>query len=86
MWLGTTLLSDALAVAAQSLVARSLAAGQPASARAVVARTAQLSGCLGLGLLGLLGAAHGQLPRVFSSDPLVLAAVRCPPASSLALP
>ena len=76
MWLGTTLLSDSLAVAAQSLVARSLAARQPAAARTVVRRTAQLSGALGVALLGGLGACHGLLPRAFSSDPAVLAAVR----------
>lgn len=75
-WLGTTLLSDALAVAAQALVARGLAARRPAAARAVVARTAQLAGALGLALLAALGAAAGALPRAFSSDPAVLAAVR----------
>jgi hypothetical protein len=76
VWLGTTLLSDALAVAAQALVARGLAARRPAAARAVVARTAQLAGALGLALLAALGAAAGALPRAFSSDPAVLAAVR----------
>ena len=78
VWLGTTLLSDSLAVAAQSLVARSLAAQQPAAARTVVSRTAQLSGALGFVLLGGLGACHSLLPRAFSSDPAVLAAVRFP--------
>ncbi|KAK9837240.1 hypothetical protein WJX81_001184 [Elliptochloris bilobata] len=76
VWLGTSLLSDSLAVAAQSLVARGLAAQQPATARAVVARTAQLSGALGFALLGGLGACHGLLPRLFSSDPAVLAAAQ----------
>jgi Na+-driven multidrug efflux pump len=72
LWLSSSLLSDALAVAAQSLVARSLAAGRPAEARQVVRRTAALALGLGVLLASLLALGAGPLPRVFSSDPAVL--------------
>jgi Na+-driven multidrug efflux pump len=74
-----SLLADALAVAAQSLMARDLGEGNVAGARHVAARVGSLS--LGLGLLLACGMAAGGrvLPAVFSSDPEVLRLVsgRC---------
>ncbi|KAG2428891.1 hypothetical protein HYH02_014213 [Chlamydomonas schloesseri] len=73
LWLACGLLADALAVAAQSLMARDLGAGSAAGARQVAGRVGGLSLGLGLALAGLMAAA-GQLglPAAFSSDPEVL--------------
>lgn len=80
LWLASSLLADSLAVAAQSLVARCLASGGDAGradARAVARRVTSLS--LGLGLALSAGLAAGAtalpLPRLFSSDPGVAAAL-----------
>jgi Na+-driven multidrug efflux pump len=48
VWLTSSLLADSLAVAAQSLIARNLAAGDKKAARAVAERSIQVcvrSGC-----------------------------------------
>ncbi|PNW70938.1 hypothetical protein CHLRE_17g739650v5 [Chlamydomonas reinhardtii] len=72
VWLSASLLADALAVAAQSLMARDLGAGCPRGAAQVARRVAELS--LGLGMILALGlaAGHRVLPRLFSKDPEVL--------------
>ncbi|KAI8469991.1 MAG: hypothetical protein J3K34DRAFT_521778 [Monoraphidium minutum] len=72
LWLASSLLSDALAVAAQSLVARSLAAGQPAAARRVIGRTVGMAAALGLVMAAAMAGGAGALPRLFTSDPGVL--------------
>ena len=70
LWLASSLLSDALAVAAQSLVARSLAAGEVAAARRVVARTVAWGAALGCAMAAALAAAGGggALQRLFTAD------------------
>jgi putative MATE family efflux protein len=78
LWLASSLLSDSLAVAAQSLIARSLATGSAAgraAAALVSRRILNLSFELGLTLAaGLtLGTVVFPLINVFSSDPGVLA-------------
>jgi putative MATE family efflux protein len=78
LWLASSLLSDSLAVAAQSLIARSLAAGTAAgraAAALVSRRILNLSIKLGLTLAaGLtIGTVVLPLTSVFSSDPAVLA-------------
>lgn len=75
LWLASSLLSDALAVAAQSLVARSLAAGEAPAARRVVARTVGMAAALGCGMAAVMAAGAGSVPGLFSSDPEVLALV-----------
>ncbi|PNH04415.1 MATE efflux family protein 3, chloroplastic [Tetrabaena socialis] len=74
LWLACALLADALAVTAQSLMARDLGAGSAVGARQVAARVNGLG--LGLGLLLAAGlAAAGLLaglPRLFTTDPQVL--------------
>jgi putative MATE family efflux protein len=77
LWLASSLLADSLAVAAQALLARSLAAGHPAATatgRLIVGRVLHLTMWLGVALaLGLTFGTHVlQLPRLFSSDPAVL--------------
>jgi putative MATE family efflux protein len=78
LWLASSLLSDSLAVAGQSLIARSLAAGTAAGrAAATLAsrRVLNLSFKLGFTLSAALtvGSVLFPLTRVFSSDPGVLA-------------
>lgn len=75
LWLFLALIVDALAIAAQALVARYLGASRPAEARAVSDRLL----LLGLGVGVLLGAAFWAsrhlLARLFSDDPVVVAQV-----------
>ncbi len=75
LWLASSLLSDALAVAAQSLVAASLAAGQPSRARRVVGRTVGMAAGLGMGMAAALAAGSGSIPALFTADPAVLGLV-----------
>jgi putative MATE family efflux protein len=78
LWLASSLLSDSLAVAAQSLIARSLATGTSAgraAAALVSRRSLNLSFKLGLILAAGLTLCTVVFPltRVFTSDPKVLA-------------
>lgn len=75
VWLASSLLSDSLAVAAQTLLARSLAAGQRDAAAAVARRTLQLSLVLGGVLCAALALGGGGVAQAFSSDPGVLRAL-----------
>lgn len=75
LWMASSLMADALAVAAQSLLARSLAAGQVRYGRKVVARTTGAALALGALLAMGLALVHQQLPRLFTADTQVLAAV-----------
>ena len=79
LWLSSSLLADSLAVAAQSLVARSLATPNPTAANrafasAVSRRVSSLSLALGVVLsIGLsVSTVTFPLTRMFSSDPAVL--------------
>jgi Na+-driven multidrug efflux pump len=72
VWLASSLLSDALAVAAQSLVARSLAAGDAPMARAVVGRSVGMAAGLGLAMAVALAAGRDAIPPLFTRDPAVL--------------
>ncbi len=76
LWLASSLLADALAVAAQSLMARDVGSGSLRGARQVAARVSSL--CLGLGLIlaAAMAAGGAVLPQLFSSDPAVLHLVR----------
>ena len=75
IWLASSLLADSVAVAAQTLLARSLAAGLRAPARAVVVRTLQAALALGAVLGVGLAVWGGAAARLFTSDPLVLASL-----------
>ena len=76
VWYLLALVVDALAVAAQALVARHLGADDPAAARAVARRLVQWGGAVGLALAGLVAALGGALPALFTGDPATLRAVR----------
>ncbi|ADI16064.1 MATE family efflux transporter [Truepera radiovictrix] len=75
LWLFLALVVDALAVAAQALVARYRGAGQPLRARAVADRL--LAWGFGVGLVLAAGFAlfAPVLPRLFTDDPAVVRAV-----------
>ena len=73
VWMASSLLADSLAIASQTLIASSLAAGQQIRARLIALRSVSLS--LGLGLLlGLiLFLGKDVIAAAFTSDPQVLA-------------
>ncbi len=75
LWMLLALIVDALAVAAQALVARHVGEGRPELARAVSDRLLTLGGAAGV-VLGLAFWAAGPwLPRLFTDDPVVILAV-----------
>jgi putative MATE family efflux protein len=78
LWLAASLLADSLAVAAQSLITRGLAAATPAArarARAVALRVSTLALALGAGLAAALAAAFSLFPvaHLFTRDAAVAA-------------
>jgi putative MATE family efflux protein len=76
LWVMLALVLDGFAIAGQALIATSLGAGRPDLARAD-ARRLTLYGLAGGALIGLgYLALAGPLPRVFTTDPAVLAEVR----------
>lgn len=72
VWLASSLLADSLAVASQTLLARSIAAGQQGVGRVVVQRTLQLATWLGCLLAAGLALGQRQIAGLFSGDPAVL--------------
>ena len=75
LWLFLALVVDALAIAAQALVARYVGEGRPHEARGVSDRLLGMGLALGL-LLGVgMWVGHGWLPRVFTDEPAVIALV-----------
>ena len=72
VWLASSLLADSLAVAAQTLLARSIAAGQQGVGRVVVRRTFQLAAWLGCLLAAGLAVGQRQIAALFTADPAVL--------------
>lgn len=76
LWMASSLLADALAVSAQTLLARSLAAGEARYGRRVVTRTTLFAAVLGAVLAAALAAAANAVPGLFSTDAAVLQAVR----------
>ena len=71
VWLASSLLADSLAIAAQSLVARNLAAGHVEHAVAVATRCLDLSLWLGFILALCVTVLSPFLPGLFTSDPAV---------------
>lgn len=76
VWLASSLLADSLAVAAQALMARSLASGDRAAARRVAWRCLGLSLALGLLLMGGLALGQDHIAALFTRDPAVLGCMR----------
>lgn len=75
LWGFMALMVDALAVAAQALVARHLGSGRSEEARAVSNRLLQWGLGVGLVLAAAFGVARPWLPRLFSDDPETIAKV-----------
>jgi putative MATE family efflux protein len=75
LWFFMSLVLDAVAIAAQSLVGAALGAGDAPRARALARQCARYGLVLGSAFGLLFAALAGVLPRVFTTDPAVLAAV-----------
>ncbi len=75
LWLFLALVVDALAIAAQALVAKTLGEGRPDEARAVSDRLLFLGLLTGVGLAAGMALLQGPLVRALTSDPEVIAAV-----------
>lgn len=67
---------DALAIAAQALVGKSLGAGDVAGARHVLSRTVSWGLWFGVGVGALVAAASGVLGLVFTGDPAIAALIQ----------
>lgn len=78
LWSFLALVLDSLAIAAQSLVGAALGAGRPGQAKQVAWRVSVFSGAAALALAGMLAAAAGVLPAVFTGDREVLASIAVP--------
>lgn len=75
IWLACSMMADSLAVAAQTLLARSIAAGELKYGRRVVRCTLYLAAALGVALTGLLGAAERYLPELFTTNREVISMI-----------
>lgn len=75
LWLLLALIVDALAVAAQALIARALGRGAATEARAIAARLLQLGLALGTVLAVLFLVLGPVVPRLFTAEAEVIAAV-----------
>ena len=75
VFLFLALAMDALAIAAQALVAKVLGSGDRDAARELSDRLAIIGSVLGVGLLALLAALAPFLPGWFTSDPIARAAI-----------
>lgn len=72
IWLASSLLADSLAVAAQTLLARSIASSDTGYSQKVVSTTVSMAFVLGLFLTVVLALPGSQLTAVFTKDPMVL--------------
>jgi hypothetical protein len=72
IWMATSLLADSLAVASQTIIARSTAAKQLPYGRQVVKSAIIMAVLLGSVLSLILGASMNQLPALFTQDAAVL--------------
>ena len=75
LWNFQALVLDSLAIAAQSLVGAALGAGGADRARRVATRVSRYGLVLGCGFGVLFAALAGVLPRLFTNDAEVLAAI-----------
>ncbi len=76
LWVFLALVLDSIAIAGQIIVGRELGASRPGEAYSASVRMIQLSVATGIAFSLLLLALADVLPRVFSSDPDVLAQCR----------
>ncbi|MEK6438825.1 MATE family efflux transporter [Pseudonocardia sp. T1-2H] len=75
LWNFQSLVLDAVAIAAQSLVGAALGAGGAQRAKAVAKQVTRYGLVLGIGFAVVFAALYPVLPRVFTADPATLAAV-----------
>lgn len=75
LWLASSLLADSLAVAAQTLLARSVAAGNTAASQQIAQRVLRWGVLLGIFLAAALGLSSSVVPTWFTKDAGVLAAI-----------
>jgi putative MATE family efflux protein len=75
LWNFQALVLDSLAIAAQSLIGAALGGGGAGPARALASRVARYGLALGCGFGVLFAALAGVLPRLFTNDAGVLAAI-----------
>ena len=75
LWLASSLLADSLAVAAQTLLARSVAAGNTAASQQIAQRVLRWGVFLGIFLAAALGFSSSVVPTWFTKDAGVLAAI-----------
>jgi putative MATE family efflux protein len=78
LWNFLALVLDSLAIAAQSLVGFALGAGDAARAKSVAWRVTAFSAVAAAMLAGVFGAGATVLPRLFTDDRSVLAAIGVP--------
>eukprot|EP00205_Picochlorum_sp_RCC944_P007287 CAMPEP_0182613518 /NCGR_PEP_ID=MMETSP1330-20130603/25931_1 /TAXON_ID=464278 /ORGANISM="Picochlorum sp., Strain RCC944" /LENGTH=563 /DNA_ID=CAMNT_0024833235 /DNA_START=43 /DNA_END=1731 /DNA_ORIENTATION=- len=75
LWLGSTLLADALAVAAQTLLAQAITKEDADSVKEIIAKTCGVGLILGTVTALLIQLSNGVLPGLFSDDESVLAGI-----------
>eukprot|EP00850_Spirogloea_muscicola_P016729 SM000138S00036 [mRNA] locus=s138:123334:126808:- [translate_table: standard] len=75
IWLASSLLSDSLALAGQTLLASSFAQGDARRVKAITFRTLQLGLAMGLTMAIILSVGANTFPRIFTQDAGVLAAM-----------
>lgn len=78
LWTFATLVLDAVAIAAQSLIGSALGAGRADEARALAWRLTRWSAWTGVGLAAVFGFGHDAVPRLFTDDRAALAALAAP--------
>ncbi|MGB3304532.1 MAG: MATE family efflux transporter [Gordonia sp. (in: high G+C Gram-positive bacteria)] len=78
LWEFTSLLLDSLAIAAQQLVGAALGAKAFRGAQDAAKRATVVSLALSIGLAAVLAATVNLIPRIFTSDPAILEAMRTP--------
>ncbi|HEY3750732.1 MAG TPA: MATE family efflux transporter [Pseudonocardiaceae bacterium] len=75
LWTFLSLVLDSVAIAAQALVGAELGGGRQAGARTLARRVTGYGLVFGIGTGALFAALAGVLPRVFTTDPAVLAQI-----------
>eukprot|EP01018_Ginkgo_biloba_P032681 Gb_01686 [translate_table: standard] len=73
IWMATSLLADALALAGQAILASAFAKGDYNKAKSAAARTLQMGMLLGVFLAAVLGGSLRMLSKLFTNDERVLA-------------
>jgi len=73
VWLSASLLSDAIAISAQALLATTMAKKDSKSTQKIISLTLLMGAGLGIAIGGFLGIMGSPIIRLFSNDPVVIA-------------